>query len=91
MVCFVLKDQTKQVIFKRVSFDGTLCLSAMPSVVRNVCVCVQTSMGGFTAHDYVCNTIKENGIICVEKKEAGGGLRKFFQFLKSTNLFWIRV
>ena len=88
MVCFVLKDQTKQVIFKRVSIDGTLCLSAMPSVVRNVCVCVQTSMGGFTAHDYVCNTIKENGIICVEKMEAGGGLRKFFQFLKSQNLLW---
>ena len=51
----------------------------MPS--RNVYV--QTSMGGFTAHDYVCNTIKENGIICVEKMEAGG-LRKFFSIFEIT-------
>ena len=35
-------------------------------------VYVQTSMGGFTAHDYVCNTIKENGIMCVCVSDVSG-------------------
>ena len=48
-----------------------LCAWVQCPLLLEMCVCVQTSMGGFTAHDYVCNTIKENGIICVEKMEAG--------------------